>query len=55
MFVDTGLPRLFHAAYNLGADRSRLIGQGRRRLAIAGPEQGVFNIGERNFQALWPI
>src|SRR5580692_9987731 len=24
MFVDTGVPRLFHAAYNLGADRSRL-------------------------------
>src|ERR1022692_2596984 len=28
MFVDTGLPRLFHAAYNLGADRSRLAVQG---------------------------
>ena len=25
MFVDTGVPRLFHAAYNLGADRSRLV------------------------------
>src|ERR1700677_635414 len=24
MFVDTGVPRLFHAAYNLGADRNRL-------------------------------
>ena len=25
MFVDTGLPRLFHAVYNLGADRGKLI------------------------------
>ena len=25
MFVDTGVPRLFHAAYNLGADRNRLV------------------------------
>jgi chemotaxis protein CheD len=51
MFVDTGLPRLFHAAYNLGADRSRLI------VKVAGgsqllDEQNVFNIGGRNFQAL---
>lgn len=54
MFVDTGVPRLFHAAYNLGADRSRLI------LKVAGgaqllDEQGVFNIGERNFLALTAI
>jgi chemotaxis protein CheD len=51
MFMDTGLPRLFHAAYNLGADRSRLI------VKVAGgaqllDERGVFNIGGRNFQAL---
>jgi chemotaxis protein CheD len=47
MFVDTGVPRLFHAAYNLGADRSRLI------IKVAGGAQlldpgGVFNIGARN-------
>lgn len=51
MFVDTGVPRLFHAAYNLGADRSRLV------VKVAGGAQlldqaGVFNIGARNFEAL---
>jgi chemotaxis protein CheD len=51
MFVDTGVPRLFHAAYNLGADRSRLV------VKVAGgaqllDQQGIFNIGARNFEAL---
>jgi len=51
MFVDTGVPRLFHAAYNLGADRSRLV------VKVAGgaqllDQQGIFNIGARNFAAL---
>jgi len=51
MFVDTGLPRLFHAAYNLGADRCRLS------VKVAGgaqllDEQGIFNIGGRNIRAL---
>lgn len=51
MFVDTGLPRLFHAVYNLGADRSKVI------IKAAGGAQfldpgGVFNIGERNQAAL---
>jgi chemotaxis protein CheD len=51
MFVDTGVPRLFHAAYNLGADRSRLV------VKVAGGAQlldqhGIFNIGSRNFEAL---
>jgi chemotaxis protein CheD len=51
MFVDTGVPRLFHAAYNLGADRSRLV------INVAGgaqllDQQGIFNIGSRNFDAL---
>jgi len=54
MFVDTGVPRLFHAAYNLGADRSRLI------IKVAGgaqllDAQGIFNIGARNFTALEKI
>jgi len=49
MFVDTGVPRLFHAAYNLGADRSRLV------VKVAGgaqllDQQGIFNIGFRNAQ-----
>jgi chemotaxis protein CheD len=51
MFMDTGLPRLFHAAYNLGAERSRLV------VKVAGgaqllDERNVFNIGGRNFLAL---
>jgi chemotaxis protein CheD len=50
MFVDTGVPRLFHAVYQLGADRSRLI------VKVAGgsqllDHQGVFNIGSRNLKA----
>lgn len=51
MFVDTGVPRLFHAAYNLGADRNRLA------IKVAGgaqllDQQKIFNIGARNFEAL---
>jgi chemotaxis protein CheD len=50
MFVDSGVPRLFAAAYSLGADRSRII------IKVAGGAQlldpgRTFNIGERNFQA----
>jgi chemotaxis protein CheD len=50
MFVDTGVPRLFHAAYNLGADRTRLV------VKVAGgsqllDEKGIFNIGLRNTEA----
>jgi chemotaxis protein CheD len=51
MFVDTGVPRLFHAAYNLGADRGRL------EVKVAGgaqllDQEGIFNIGIRNMEAL---
>lgn len=50
MFVDTGVPRLFHAVYNLGGDRRRVV------IKVAGGaqllnERGVFDIGNRNFQA----
>ena len=50
MFVDTGVPRLFHAAYNLGAERTRLV------IKVAGGSQlldaqGIFNIGARNIEA----
>jgi chemotaxis protein CheD len=50
MFVDTGVPRLFHAAYNLGADRTRLV------IKVAGGSQlldaqGIFNIGARNIES----
>jgi len=51
IFVDTGLPRLFHAVCELGADRQRLV------IRVAGGAQfldpgRVFNIGERNQRAL---
>lgn len=50
MFVDTGVPRLFQALLNLGADRHRIVTK------VAGGAQlldqrGVFNIGERNYKA----
>jgi chemotaxis protein CheD len=54
MFVDTGVPRLFQAVCNLGADRRRLV------IKVAGGAQfldpgGIFNIGERNQRALTQI
>jgi len=54
MFADTGIPRLFHQAYQCGADKRRLV------VRIAGGAQvmdkeGVFNIGKRNYLALKKI
>ena len=51
MFVDTGVPRLFQAVCNLGAERSRLA------IKVAGgthslDQKEVFNIGKRNQHAL---
>ena len=51
MFVNTGLPRLFSAVQSLGAAPARLI------IKVAGGSQfldpqGIFNIGERNQQAV---
>ena len=51
MFVDTGVPALFRAAYELGADKHRL------QIYAAGGAQimdnsGFFNIGRRNYEAL---
>ncbi|MBV9767161.1 MAG: chemotaxis protein CheD [Acidobacteriaceae bacterium] len=47
MFADTGIPRLFRSAYQLGADKKRLV------VTVAGGAQmmdsaGTFNIGKRN-------
>ena len=54
MFADTGIPLLFHAAYELGAEKRRLVVR-----ALGGAqvmdEQGVFNIGRRNHMALRKI
>jgi len=54
MFADTGIPLLFHSAYELGAQKRRLM------VAAAGgaqimDQQGVFNIGKRNCLALRKI
>jgi len=54
MFADTGIPLLFHGAYELGAQKRRLV------VAAAGgaqmmDQQGVFNIGKRNCLAMRKI
>lgn len=51
MFVDTGLPALFHAVYALGGLKPRLV------IKMAGgaqflDEKRVFNIGQRNVDAV---
>jgi chemotaxis protein CheD len=51
MFIDTGIPALFRAAYDLKADKYRL------QIYVAGGAQimdnsGYFNIGKRNYEAL---
>lgn len=51
MFVDTGIPRLFHTIYNLGADRAKLVVKAAGGAQFLDPG-GVFNIGERNRNAL---
>ncbi len=54
MFADTGIPKLFRAAYELGAVKNRLV------VKVAGGSQllddnGTFNIGKRNYLALRKI
>jgi chemotaxis protein CheD len=54
MFADTGVPLLFRKAYECGAEKKRLI------VRVAGgaqvmDDQGVFDIGRRNYLALRKI
>lgn len=54
MFADTGIPRLFKTAYELGANKSRM------RVVVTGgsqvlDQQGFFNIGNRNQMAVRKI
>ena len=54
MFADTGIPRLFKATYELGANKSRI------RVVVTGGSQvldqnGFFNIGKRNQMAVRKI
>jgi len=51
MFADTGIPRLFKTAYQLGAVKQRI------NIYVAGgaeilDQKGFFNIGKRNYVAL---
>jgi chemotaxis protein CheD len=48
MFVDTGVPKLFHESYKVGADRNKLI------VKVAGgaafrDQNDLFAIGKRNY------
>ncbi len=54
MFADTGIPRLFKSAYELGAKKNRM------RVVVVGGSQvldqhGFFNIGKRNQMAVRKI
>lgn len=54
MFADTGIPQLFHRAYNCGARKERI------RVAALGGAQIIgsndsFNIGKRNLLAMRKI
>lgn len=54
MYADTGIPLLFHHAYELGAEKRRLV------VTAAGgaqmmDQQGVFNIGKRNYLSMRKI
>lgn len=54
MFADTGIPMLFRSAYQLGAEKKRLV------VTVAGgaqmmDTQGTFNIGKRNCLAMRKI
>ena len=54
MFADSGIPRLFKTAYQLGAVKQRM-----KIYAAGGAEildqKGFFNIGKRNYMALKKI
>ena len=54
MFADTGIPRLFKSAYQLGAEKKRM-----RVIVVGGSnvldQSGFFNIGKRNQMAVRKI
>lgn len=54
LFADTGIPMLFHAAYELGAEKRRLIVRAAGGAQVL-DENGMFNIGKRNHLALRKI
>jgi chemotaxis protein CheD len=54
MFVDSGVPKLFRAAYAAGADKSRIVVKvaGGAAVNAAEGKEDYFQIGKRNFVAL---
>jgi chemotaxis protein CheD len=54
-FADTGIPLLFRAAYNLGAQKKRCLVRLIGGAELGGPKsptlEGVFNVGPRNVLA----
>jgi chemotaxis protein CheD len=54
MFVDTGVPQLFHEAYRLGAVKQRVVVKVAGG-AAANAERDMFEIGKRNVIALRKI
>ena len=54
MFCDTGVPKLFKAAYELGAVKRRLVVKVARGSQLL-DDQGTFNIGKRNYLAIRKI
>ncbi|MBE0657222.1 MAG: chemotaxis protein CheD [Bryobacteraceae bacterium] len=53
-YADTGTPMLFRAAYQQGAEKRRLLVRLAGGAAVVNDE-GVFNIGKRNYAALRKI
>jgi chemotaxis protein CheD len=51
MFVDTGVPALLQAMFDLGVRKGRLVAKVAGGSAIM-DEKGIFNIGERNCTVL---
>jgi chemotaxis protein CheD len=52
LYVDTGVPRLFHAAYAAGADKRRLVVKVAGGGSLNEEADDVFQIGKRNFIVL---
>jgi chemotaxis protein CheD len=48
MFADSGIPLLFRSAYELGAEKCRIVVTAAGGAQIMDPD-GVFNIGKRNY------
>jgi len=49
MFVDTGVPKLFHQCYEAGAKRDRLVIKVAGGANLNGTMEDRFEIGKRNF------